>query len=269
MKNKQGQSLVVSELAKGRGKLKKLSLLIKTGLTGVLSMCLASTALADIVVNNTDDFVIKEDNANSIPVDGKFTILDADEDIIVNNSGNIQSNGVDSTILYYNLNEGNLIDITNTGNLETSKDCSRGIVVYGKRKTNDREIKINNNGNITINGNGAAGIVSLTSDAAQNTSDAQTHTSVLINNSGEININNNKWIGNGDIKAGKYPAGIVAVALNGNIGDITVNNSGNINSSGHGIRAWQQGIDDINIDNSGIYSFMIQICLWEVLSILL
>ena len=249
VKNRQGNSRVVSELAKGKGKSKKLSLLVKTALTGALSLCLAGNALAEIRVDNTQDAVIS--NSGNRVEDGKFTIRTSDEDIIVNNSGNLTSTGNDSSPLFYYLKGGKVVDITNTGNLETNANWSRGIFVQGQYDFHKREIKINNQGNITINGNNAGGIIASTAnDHIKNNLQWKTQTSVNITNSGDININSDAP-SYGEIKDGRYPVGILGVALSGNEGDITINNSGNINSPAHAIRVWQQGVGNINIDNSG------------------
>lgn len=249
VKNRQGNSRVVSELAKGKGKSKKLSLLVKTALTGALSLCLAGNALAEIRVDNTQDAVIS--NSGNRVEDGKFTIRTSDEDIIVNNSGNLTSTGNDSSPLFYYLKGGKVVDITNTGNLETNANWSRGIFVQGQYDFHKREIKINNQGNITINGNNAGGIIASTAnDHIKNPQQWKTQTSVNITNSGDININSDAP-SYGEIKDGRYPVGILGVALSGNEGDITINNSGNINSPAHAIRVWQQGVGNINIDNSG------------------
>lgn len=249
VKNRQGNSRVVSELAKGKGKSKKLSLLVKTALTGALSLCLAGNALAEIRVDNTQDAVISN-NGNRVE-DGKFTIRTSDEDIIVNNSGNLTSTGNDSSPLFYYLKGGKVVDITNTGNLETNNNWSRGIFVQAQYDHQKREIKINNQGNITINGNSSGGIVASTAnDHITNPLQWETNTSVNITNSGDININSDAPHLD-KINEGRYPVGIVGVALSGNIGDITINNSGNINSPAHAIRVWQQGVGNINIDNSG------------------
>ena len=249
VKNRQGNSRVVSELAKGKGKSKKLSLLVKTALTGALSLCLAGNALAEIRVDNTQDAVIS--NSGNRVEDGKFTIRTSDEDIIVNNSGNLTSTGNDSSPLFYYLKGGKVVDITNTGNLETNANWSRGIFVQAQYGIQDREIKINNQGNITINGNNAGGIIASTAnDHIKNNLQWKTQTSVNITNSGDININSDAP-SYGEIKDGRYPVGILGVALSGNEGDITINNSGNINSPAHAIRVWQQGVGNINIDNSG------------------
>lgn len=165
IKNRLGQGLVASELAKGQGKSKTSSLLVKAMLASALSMCFAGHALADIVINNTDNIVIDKDNANSSAnADGKFTILDTDENIIVKNSGNITTTGKGSTAMWYNLKGGSVVDITNTGNIETSTDYARGILVFGTRRENDRQIRIKNGGNISINGDRAAGIIALAND---------------------------------------------------------------------------------------------------------
>ena len=249
VKNRQGNSRVVSELAKGKGKSKKLSLLVKTALTGALSLCLAGNALAEIRVDNTQDAVIS--NSGNRVEDGKFTIRTSDEDIIVNNSGNLTSTGNDSSPLFYYLKGGKVVDITNTGNLETNNNWSRGIFVQAQYGIQDREIKINNQGNITINGNASGGIVASTaSDQITNPLQWKTKTSVNITNSGDININSDAPILD-KVNEGRYPVGIIGVALSGNEGDITINNSGNINSPVHAIRVWQQGVGNINIDNSG------------------
>ena len=253
IKNRLGQSLVASELAKGQGKSKTSSLLVKAMLASALSMCFAGHALADIVINNTDNVVIDKDNANSSAnADGKFTILDTDENIIVKNSGNITTTGKGSTAMWYKLKGGSVVDITNTGNIETSTDYARGILVFGTRRENDRQIRIKNEGNISINGDRAGGIIALANDAAQWSNEGKTHTSIEVNNSGNIDITSEHPGYGGDIKTGEYPVGIIGVALNGNEGNITINNSGHISSPVHAIRAWQQGIGDINIDNAGV-----------------
>lgn len=247
-KNRHSKREVISELAKDRGQPKKLSSLIKTTLGSTVALCLGNISFAETVVNNDSNFVITGDNYNRFS-DGKISIVDANDDITVTNSGNITSNGLNSAALFYNLNQGTSLIIKNTGNLETNKKDSRGIVAIGQRQNNvKRTIEIDNQGDITINEGSAAGIVGLANDAAVHSTHEPMNTSLIINNSGNININGR---GSNDIASGKLPAGIVATSLNGNTGDITVINSGNITSTNTGIRSWHQGIGDINIDNSG------------------
>lgn len=247
IKNRFGQNLVASELARGKGKSKKLSLLLKTALVGAVSFGFSGMALADIVINNSEDVLVTKAEGEQ----KKLSIRNIDENITVNNTGHLTSN-VDEgqDLLYYFIKNGN-VDLTNSGTLETHNEGTRGIMIWGSPVEQERVIKVTNHGNININGDAASGIVVLGNDVARWATSPDSNTTVFVDNTGDITVKAEKWKPNADLKAGRAPTGIIATALSGNNGDINIKNSGNIISAHTGMQGWQEGIGDVNIDNYG------------------